>query len=133
MNGFWNSNPEFEHADLIILWGANPPVSHPPMMSEITESCKRGAKLIVIDPRLSKVAHKADMVARPLPGTDGALVWGLIRYLINTGNYDREFIEKYASGFGAFARYAGKFTPEFVEKQTGVDRRIVRGDCRDDH
>jgi len=125
VNGFWNSNPEFEHADLIILWGANPPVSHPPMMSEITESCKRGAKLIVIDPRLSKVAHKADMVARPLPGTDGALVWGLIRYLINTGNYDREFIEKYASGFGAFARYAGKFTPEFVEKQTGVDRRIV--------
>jgi len=125
VNGFWNSCPEFEHADLIILWGSNPAASHPPLMSEITDSRKRGAKLIVIDPRLSKAARRAELVARPLPGTDGALAWGLSRYLIETKNYDRELIKKYAVGFEAFARYAERFTPEFVEQQTGVDRRTV--------
>ena len=114
VNGFWNSCPEYEHADLIILWGANPPASHPQVMSEIKASRKKGTRLIVIDPRLSKAARRADLVARPLPGTDGALVWGLIRYLLETRNYDRELIEKYAFGFEAFARYARKFTPEFV-------------------
>jgi anaerobic selenocysteine-containing dehydrogenase len=125
VNGFWNSSPEYEHADLIILWGTNPPASHPPVMPEIKEARKKGAKLIVIDPRLTKVAHKADIVARPLPGTDGALAWGLNRYLIETKNFDQKFIEKYAFGFEAFARYAEQFTPDFVEQQTGVNRDTV--------
>lgn len=125
VNGFWNSCPEFEHADLILLWGSNPPVSHPPFMSEIADARKRGAKLIVIDTRLSKIAREADIVARPLPGTDGALAWGLNRYLIETKNYDRELVEKYAIGFEAFARYARRFTPDFVERQTGVDKQAV--------
>ena len=125
VNGFWNSSPEYEHADLTIIWGANPPASHPPVMSEIKESRKRGGKLIVIDPRFTKVARRADLFARPLPGTDSALVWGLIRYLLETRNYDRELIEKYALGFEAFARYAQKFTPEFVEQQTGVESQTI--------
>ena len=125
VNGFWNSNPEFEHADLIILWGTNPPVSHPPKMAEITKAVKQEAGLIVIDPRLSRVARKADIHARPLPGTDGALVWGLIRYLIKTDSYDQDLIRKYGFGFEAFAQYAETFTPDFVEKQTGMDKRTI--------
>jgi len=125
VNGFWNSCPEYEHADLIILWGTNPPASHPQIMPEIKASRKKGTGFIVIDPRLSKAARRADIVAQPLPGTDGALVWGLIRYLLETRNYDRELIEKYAFGFEAFARYARKFTPEFVEQQTGVKKQTL--------
>jgi anaerobic selenocysteine-containing dehydrogenase len=123
VHGFWNSHPEFEHAALIILWGSNLSVSHPAYMREVAKAQKRGAKLIVIDPRLNKTTKKADVVARPLPGTDGALAWGLCRHLIEANAYDQKFVDKYSIGFEAFARYAEKFTPEFVQQQSGVDRQ----------
>jgi anaerobic selenocysteine-containing dehydrogenase len=125
VHGFWNSHPQFESADLIILWGTNLSVSHPTFMREVMDAKHRGAKLIVIDPRLNKTTKRADIVARPLPGTDGALLWGLSRHLIESKTYDQKFIEKYSIGFEAFARYAAKFTPEFVQQQTGVDRDTI--------
>jgi anaerobic selenocysteine-containing dehydrogenase len=123
VHGFWNPHPDFENSDLIILWASNLAVSHPAYMREVVESQKRGARLIVIDPRLTKTAKKADVVARPRPGTDGALAWGLCRYLIETDNYDRKFVNDYVIGFEEFARHADRFTPEFVQQQTGVDGR----------
>ena len=123
VHGFWNSHPEFEHADLNILWASNLSVSHTAYMREVVKAQKRGARLIVIDPRLNKTTQKADVVARPRPGTDGALAWGLCRHLIKSNAYDREFIARYAIGFEPFSRYAEKFTPEFVRQQTGVDGR----------
>jgi len=125
VNGFWDNFPELERADLIILWGTNPPVCHMPFMREIADAMQRGAKLIVIDPRLNPIACKADIFARPMTGTDGALAWGLCRHLISMNNYDREFVEHYSVGFEKFAAYAEQFTPEFVEQQTGVDRQTV--------
>jgi anaerobic selenocysteine-containing dehydrogenase len=92
-------------------------------MAEVAKAQKRGAKLIVIDPRLNKTTKRADAVVRPRPGTDGALVWGLCRHLIKTNAYDQKFINKYCLGFEAFARYAETFTPEFVQQETGVDRQ----------
>jgi anaerobic selenocysteine-containing dehydrogenase len=126
VHGFWNSHPEFEHADLTILWGTNLQASHPTYMREIAKAQKRGAKLIAIDPRLNKTTRKADLVARPRPGTDGALAWGICRRLIQTKAYDQEFITKHCLGFDAFARYADKFTPPYVQQQTGVDRSTLR-------
>jgi anaerobic selenocysteine-containing dehydrogenase len=126
VHGFWNSHPEFEHADLIIIWGSNLSASHPTYMREVVRAQKGGAKLIVIDPRLNKTAKKADIVARPRPGTDGALVWGLCRHLIQTETYDKEFIKQYCIGFEAFTCYAERFTPDYVQQQTGVDRATLR-------
>ena len=121
VHGFWNSHPEFEHADLIILWGTNLAVSHPTYMQEVANAQKRGAKLIVIDPRLNKTTKRADVVVRPRPGTDGALVWGLCRHMIKTRAYDQKFVDRYCIGFDAFSRYAETFTPEFVRQETGVE------------
>ena len=126
VHGFWNSHPEFEHADLTILWGTNLSASHPTYMREIVKAQKKGAKLIAIDPRLNKTTKKADIVARPQPGTDGALAWGICRHLIQTGAYDQEFISRYCIGFESFASYAEKFTPEYVQQQTGVDRHTLQ-------
>jgi anaerobic selenocysteine-containing dehydrogenase len=123
VHGFWNSHPEFEYANLIILWGTNLSVSHPTYMQEVANAQKRGAKLIVIDPRLNKTTKRADIVARPRPGTDGALAWGLCRHLIKAKAYDQKFVNKYCIGFETFTRYAEKFTPDFVQQQTGVDRQ----------
>ncbi len=125
VQGYWNGCPDFENANLIILWGSNLPFSHPPFTRLIANARARGAKLIVIDPRLISLAYKADLFVQPLPGTDGAFAWGLAHSLIETRNYDRQFVEKYALGFDAFAAYAKRFTPEYVEQQTGVDRKTV--------
>jgi anaerobic selenocysteine-containing dehydrogenase len=110
---------------LIILWGSNLPFSHPPFMRMIADGRAKGAKLIVIDPRLVSVAYQADIFAQPRPGTDGALAWGLARHLIEKGHYDRDFVRDHSVGFDEFARYAKKFTPERVEKETGLDRKTV--------
>ena len=122
VHGFWNSHPQFEHADLIILWGSNLAVSHPAYMREVVKAQKQGAKLIVIDPRLNKTTKRADVVVRPRPGTDGVLAWGLCRHLIKANAYNQKFVDKYCIGFEAFSRAAERFTPEFVRQQTGVDR-----------
>ena len=126
VHGFWNPHPDFDHSDLIILWGTNLSVSHPTYMREVANAQKQNAKLIVIDPRLNRTTKRADIVARPQPGTDGALAWGLCRYLIKTDAYDRKFVEKYTIGFEAFASYAEKFTSEFVQQQTGLDRQTFK-------
>ncbi len=123
--GFWNSYPAFDRARLIILLGTNPPICHPPFMREFADARSKGAKLVMIDPRLNPVACYADIFAQPYPGTDGALVWGLIRYLIKTKNYDAEFVNRYAIGFEKIVAYADKFTPEYVEQQTGIFGHVV--------
>jgi anaerobic selenocysteine-containing dehydrogenase len=121
VHGFWNSHPEFERANLNILWASNLSVSHPSYMREVMEARKRGARLIVIDPRLNHTTKRADVVARPRPGTDGALAWGLCRFLIKNDRYDRHFISRYVKGFEAFEGYADRFSPACVKRQTGVD------------
>lgn len=123
--GFWNVFPAFDQARLIMLLGTNPPICHPPFMREFADARRKGAKLVMIDPRLNPVACYADIFAQPHPGTDGALVWGLIRHLIKTKNYDDETVNRYAIGFEKIVAYAEKFTPEYVEQQTGIYGHVV--------
>ena len=108
------------NADCILLWGSNPPAAHPPMAGAIKAGCDGGAKLIVVDPRLSTIAQKADLVVSPKAGTDGALAWGLINILIANDWYDREFVAEQTLGFDKLADYATRFTPAVVEAETGV-------------
>ena len=125
VQGFYNPAPDFSNANLILLWGINPGVTHLPYMISIEAGLKKGAKLIVIDPRYTAAAKSADIFVKIYPGTDGALAWGLAQYLIKTGNYDREFVEKHSVGFDRFARYAKRFTPKFVETQTGIPEKTI--------
>ena len=125
VQGYWNGCPDFENSKVILLWGANLPCSHPPFARLIADARAKGAKLIVIDPRLVEISYRADILAHPLPGTDGALAWGLANYLIEKKKYDFQFVQKYSVGFDQFVQYAKKFTPDFVETQTGVERKIV--------
>jgi anaerobic selenocysteine-containing dehydrogenase len=112
--------PDYEHARCITLWGANPANSHPFHFAKIKSARKAGARLIVIDPRNSEVVRSADLHLKPRLGTDGALAWGLMRVLINENLVDREFVQGYTLGFDELAAYAQAFTPEAVERETGV-------------
>ena len=129
VQGYWNACPDFLKASLIILWGTNPPVSHSTFMGPIKEGRKKGAQLIVIDPRLTRIAKQADLHLRPLPGSDGALAWGLVRHLIESGHHDTEFVRKYSTGFEQFAAYSGVFTPEYVAGQTGLTAQEIITCC----
>ncbi len=125
VQGYWNPFPDFKNADLIILWGTNPPVSHPTFMGPIKAGRKSGARLIVIDPRLTRIAKQADIYLRPMPGSDGALAWGFIRYLIESKRYDTEFVANHSTGFEDFAACARRFTPEFVAQVTGLKKQEI--------
>jgi anaerobic selenocysteine-containing dehydrogenase len=118
--------PEYDSSRCIVLWGANPPHAHPNMTQMIMRGRKAGARLVVVDPRMSAIARQADLHAALKPGTDGALALGLIQQLIETGGYDREFVENYTVGFDELADYVQAFSPEAVEKHTGVPAALVR-------
>lgn len=123
--GFWNPFPDYSSAGLILLFGTNPPVCHPPFMAEFADARARGANLVVVDPRLNPIACYADIFAQPIPGTDGALAWGLIRQLIKTDGYDKSFVERYCIGMEKIIAYAEAFTPQAVAEMTGVYADVV--------
>jgi anaerobic selenocysteine-containing dehydrogenase len=105
---------------LIVAWGANPVSSNVHLMPFINEARKRGAKLVAIDPHLSKTAEQADIFIQPYPGTDAALALGVMRVIINENLYDKEFVAGNTIGFDLLKERVQSYTPEFVEKTTGV-------------
>jgi anaerobic selenocysteine-containing dehydrogenase len=129
VDGAWPL-PDFENARCIVLWGANPPHSHPTMAQDIIKAQRRGASLVVVDPRRSAIARRADIHAAVRPGTDGALAWGLVHLLVGSGGYDKEFVQRHVLGFSKVAEYARAFTPEAVEAETGVSAATVRAMAR---
>src|SRR5262249_18686664 len=83
---------DYIHAKLIVLWGVNPSASGIHLVPYVREAQKRGAKLIVIDPRSTPLARSADLHLPVRPGTDVAIALALHRYLFDNGHVDARFI-----------------------------------------
>jgi cysteine desulfurase NifS len=117
-----NMYSDIEHANLIIIWGANPATDCPPLdLERIKKVHERGAGVIVIDPRRTMLARLPGAEWIPIrPGTDGALALGLCNVIIREELYDEPFVRDWTRGFDEFARYVQHFRPEVVEKITGV-------------
>ena len=120
VQGYYPTSEDYVNSGLILIWGANLEITHPPFMQEIQQGKGKGAKVVVIDPRKTRTERHADLVVRIIPGTDGALVWGLINYLIQHDKYDAEFVGQYTVGFDEFRSYAETFDLEYVSRETGV-------------
>ena len=105
-----------ERTKCMILWGANPINSGPPGGDEILELKRKGAKLIVVDPRRTELAEEADIWVQIRPGTDAALALGMINEIITRKLYDEDFVSKYTVGFEKLAERAKQYPPEKVEK-----------------
>jgi anaerobic selenocysteine-containing dehydrogenase len=129
VDGAWPV-PDLENARCIVLWGANPPYAHPNMTQFVTAARRKGATLVVVDPRLSAIGRRADFHANVRPGTDGALAWGLVHQIVESGAYDKDFVERHTVGFAKVVDYARAFTPEAVEAETGVPAATVRAIAR---
>ncbi|MCG8509751.1 MAG: molybdopterin-dependent oxidoreductase, partial [Rhodospirillales bacterium] len=89
--------PDFEHTRCILLWGHNPANTFNAIYHQIIAALKRKAKLVVIDPRRSAMAAKADSWLQVKPGTDGALALGMIHVMLEHGLYDADFVRNWTN------------------------------------
>ncbi len=113
-------------SNLYILWGHNPAASDFPLSLAIEENMKKGAKVIVIDPRKIPIANRAEKYVAIRPGTDGALALAMIHVIINEKLYDADFIEKWTYGFDKLVPHIQQYTPEWAEKITWVKADDIR-------
>ncbi|MGA2193465.1 MAG: molybdopterin-dependent oxidoreductase, partial [Nitrospirota bacterium] len=120
--------PDIENAGLVVIWGKNPAAHCPPDdFIRVQAAHKRGAKIIVIDPRKTAVAKYENAQWVPIrPGTDGALALGMCNVLIEEELYDPEFVRNWTAGFEEFSEYVQHFRPEYVESVTGVPAATVK-------
>ena len=89
---------DYEKSKCIVIWGCNPPDSFPNYWRHIREAKdKNGARLIVVDPRRTRAAEKADVWLQIKPGTDGALALSMLNVIISEELYDKQFVEKWTN------------------------------------
>ena len=113
-------------ADCIIVIGARPTDNHPVAATYIKQAAKRGAKLIVIDPRGQGLSRHATYNVQFKPGTDVALLNAMIHVIINDGLADRQYVEGFAEGYDALAARVQDFTLEAMADACGVDAATIR-------
>ena len=118
--------PDMKNAKTLLVWSSNLYHSNTPMSGTYQGLKKRGAKIIVVDPRHSVTAHDADIHLQLIPGTDGALALSMAQVIIEEGLYDKEFVENYVYGFEEYREYVQNFVPEEAEKITGVPADQIR-------
>ncbi len=117
-----NSIEELENADCILITGSNTTEQHPLVARYIMRAEQNGAKLIVIDPRAIPLTQFADLHLRQRPGTDVAWINGFMNIIINEGLADKQFIDERTEGYEELAKIVSKYTPENVEKITGIPK-----------
>ena len=118
--------PDCKHSRCIIAWGRNSAATHLPQWRFITEAMSKGAKLIVIDPRRTVMARKADIWLQPRPGSDGALAMAMLNIIINEELFDKDFVSKWCFGFEKLKERVQEYPPEKVEKTTWVPAEEIQ-------
>mgnify|MGYP003957683993 FL=1 len=116
---------QIRHSDLIIVWGNNVTVSNLHLARSIKAARDtHGSKLVVIDPKRTRIAEQADMFIQIQPGTDVVLALAMAAELERRGSHDSEFIEKWVDGYDSYMENARTHTPEMVEEICGVSRKL---------
>lgn len=114
----------------LVLWGHNPAASGMPEMRGISDLKEAGLKLIVIDPKYTESAAKADIWLPLRPGSDIALALAWLNVIIWEGLYDQQFIENCCVGFNELAQHVQKYTPEWAAPLTWLDAELIRESAR---
>lgn len=121
------SNPIADYENdpkCIVVWGNNLVISNPDCYKgePFSQALSKGAKLIVVDPRLTRAAARADIWLQLNPGTDTALALGMANVIISEKLYDEEFVANYVHGWEPFVKRAAEYDPETMERITGVPK-----------
>ncbi|MEU8680910.1 bifunctional nitrate reductase/sulfite reductase flavoprotein subunit alpha [Streptomyces sp. NPDC048611] len=120
------SYQDFEHADVFLVIGSNMADCHPVLFLRMMERVKAGAKLIVVDPRRTATAAKADLFLQIAPGTDLALLNGLLHLLAEDGRIDTGFIAEHTEGWEAMPAFLQDYPPARVAELTGIPEEDLR-------
>ena len=126
-----NSYNDIHKSRCMILLGSNPSEAHPVALQHLLKAKEQNnAPLIVCDPRFTRTAAHATEFVRFRPGTDVALVWGILWHIFENGWEDKEYIRQRVWGMDQIRQEVAKWTPEETEKVTGVPgsqlRRVAR-------
>ncbi|MDD1013569.1 bifunctional nitrate reductase/sulfite reductase flavoprotein subunit alpha [Pseudomonas rubra] len=120
------SYQDFDHAEVFLVIGANMADCHPILFLRLLDRLKAGARLIVVDPRQNATADKADLFLQIKPGTDLALLNGLLHLLLENGQCDADFIQRYTEGWDAMPAFLADYTPQRVAAITGLHEADIR-------
>ncbi|MFS0691240.1 molybdopterin-dependent oxidoreductase [Streptomyces nitrosporeus] len=124
------SYDDFEHADTFLVIGSNMADCHPVLFLKLMERVKAGARLIVVDPRRTATADKAGLFLRIRPGTDLALLNGLLHLLVENGHTDPDFIAEHTEGWEAMPAFLQDYPPDTVARITGIPEADIREAAR---
>lgn len=120
-----NTIQEIAGAACILAIGTNTTSAHPVLSLKIKEAVRRGARLIVANPKEIDLARHAGLVLRHRPGTDVALLMGMMRVIVEEGLTDKAFLADRCANFEAFLESLQRFTLDFAEQTTGVPREKI--------
>lgn len=120
------SYQDMDRTDLFFVIGANMADCHPILFLRVMDRVKAGAKLIVVDPRRNATADKASLFMQIKPGTDLALLNGLLHLIIKNGHTDPAFIEEFTSGWEVMPGFLEDYPPDKVSEITGIPEADIR-------
>ncbi|MCY4439930.1 MAG: molybdopterin-dependent oxidoreductase, partial [Deltaproteobacteria bacterium] len=114
---------QVRHSDLVVVWGNNVTVSNLHLAREI-QAARRGggARLIVVDPKRTRIAEQADLFIQVRPGSDAVLALAMAAELERRGAHNRAFVERWVEGYDAYMTHARGYMPEMAAEISGVDR-----------
>jgi formate dehydrogenase major subunit len=122
-----NSYNDIRNSKTMIIMGGNPAEAHPVSLQHVLSGKERNrAKLIVIDPRFTRTAAHATEYVRIRPGTDIPIIWGMLHHIFANGWEDKEFIRQRVYGMDEIRAECAKWTPQEVERVTGVPGEQLR-------
>jgi formate dehydrogenase major subunit len=117
---------EVEQADAIIIIGANPTENHPVAATYFKQAAKRGAKLIVIDPRGQSLRDYATYTLQFKPASDVSLLNAIMHVIVAERLYDEQYLQAYTEDFEQLKEHVSTYTPESVAETTGIDAKTIR-------
>jgi len=119
---------DIENAEMVLVWGTNPATDSPPAdMQRLEEAAKRGADIVIIDPRRTETAIRTNAQWVPIrPGTDAALALSMIEVMIEDDLYDEDFADNWCHGFNELKDYVQHFRSEVAADITGVPADTIR-------
>jgi anaerobic selenocysteine-containing dehydrogenase len=112
---------DLQHSRLIVVWGANPNVSHPHLSPLIEERRRAGAQVVVVDPRRTPIAARADLHLALRPGTDGVLAMAIAAQLQRNGHVDQAFIDRWVDGAEQYLAACEEWTVDRAADVCDVD------------
>lgn len=112
---------DFVHAKLIVLWGNNPSASGIHLVPILERAREQGAKLVVIDPRKTPLARRADLHLAIQPGADLPIALAVINALFERGHADKSFLAKHANGVDELRKRASEWSIEAAAQAAHID------------